>query len=127
MKKFASNRKRDHRAHGEIIREGETAHPLRSRDPEGSRREGDRGRAAHSSGRTRPTTTNSRRWQLNRTLSQRGELTCPTVSRNTATRPLSKLSPEVSAAVRTWGATHARPAGKDPRRMQGPQVERLQA
>ncbi len=43
------------------------------------------------------------------------------------TRPLSKLAPEAIDAVRQWGATHARPAGKDPRRMRGPQVERLQA
>ena len=44
-----------------------------------------------------------------------------------ATRPLSKLSPEVVAAVRTWGATHARPAAQDPRRPAAAPVERLQA
>ncbi len=44
------------------------------------------------------------------------------------TRPLSKLSPETIAAIRTWGATHARPAGQDPRHQAaGSQVERLQA
>ena len=43
------------------------------------------------------------------------------------TRPLSKLAPEAVEAVRRWGATHARPAGKDPRKSRGSQVERLQA
>ncbi|MDA8198807.1 MAG: AAA family ATPase [Thermaerobacter sp.] len=45
-----------------------------------------------------------------------------------ATRPLWKRSPDVFAAVRTWGVTHARLAAQDPRRQAqaGPPAERLQ-
>lgn len=43
------------------------------------------------------------------------------------TRPVSRWAAETMDAIRQWGATHACPAGQDPRRTPAAQVERLQA